>query len=147
MGSTNTKLSSENEVLRSHIEVLISNEAVLKIKINATVEDARRAEMMALEAQSARRQAKKSFVTTEQIVALVNRDFDAMVLEKDKQLAEVMDELERAREELATLKASMAEAEKRTVMLYKKEFLGTPEYKCLATCFMEAWDDQLMEKI
>ncbi|KAL2465968.1 hypothetical protein Adt_41819 [Abeliophyllum distichum] len=45
-----------------------------------------------------------------------------MVLKKDKQLAEATGELERAKEELATLKASIAEAEASVVSYTKKSF-------------------------
>ncbi|KAL2455356.1 hypothetical protein Adt_47323 [Abeliophyllum distichum] len=54
MCSTNTKLGSTNKALQSKVGVLVSNEVVLKIKIDAATEDARQPEMRALEAQGAK---------------------------------------------------------------------------------------------
>ncbi|KAL2471536.1 hypothetical protein Adt_39672 [Abeliophyllum distichum] len=91
MGSTNNKLGSKNEALQSKLGILVSNEVVLKIKIDVTVEDVRQAKIRALEAQGARRQAKKRATVAEQTIASFNQNFDAMVLEKDKQLAKERD--------------------------------------------------------
>ncbi|KAL2491675.1 hypothetical protein Adt_27303 [Abeliophyllum distichum] len=56
---------------------------------------------------------------------------------RDKQLAEALDELERVKEELAIVKASMVEAKVKAVRLYIKNFPSTLEYTHLATRFIK----------
>ncbi|KAL2532499.1 hypothetical protein Adt_05850 [Abeliophyllum distichum] len=154
MSSTNNKLGFENIALWSKVGTLVLDQAVLKIKIDATTEDVRRAKKRVLEAQNmkkmvedARKWAKERATVAEQTIASVTQDFDNMVLEKDKQLARAMDKLVRTKEELATVKASMAKAKVSAVRLYKKKFSSTPKYTYLTTRFMEAGGNQLTENI
>ncbi|KAL2527230.1 hypothetical protein Adt_12284 [Abeliophyllum distichum] len=67
-------------------------------------------------------------------------NLEAVVAEKDKQLA-------KAREEVEKVRIEHDEAEVRTVLAYKEEFPNTPEYLQLAHLFMMAGGDQLVEKI
>ncbi|KAL2514808.1 hypothetical protein Fot_28779 [Forsythia ovata] len=70
-----------------------------------------------------------------------------MVLEKDKQLVEVMGELKMKNEKLVAVKASVTDVDARAMRLCRSNFPSTPEYNRLATRFMEARCDQLTEKI
>ncbi|KAL2518176.1 hypothetical protein Adt_14423 [Abeliophyllum distichum] len=90
MGSANTRLGSKNEALWSKVEALVSEVAILKIKLDATAKET---------------------------ITSVNRDFDVMVLEKDRQLTEAIEELKRAKEELAATKDSVSEVETKVALL------------------------------
>ncbi|KAL2526665.1 hypothetical protein Adt_11719 [Abeliophyllum distichum] len=65
---------------------------------------------------------------------------EAIVVEKDKLLTEVKEEIER-------VKADREDAEARTVVVYQDGFKDTPEYKDLAHHFMTAGGEQLVERI
>ncbi|KAL2545043.1 hypothetical protein Fot_14276 [Forsythia ovata] len=113
-----------------------------------TVVDIKKVEMRMVAASSQRRLAEATKGVAEErlaavksSIALVNCDFDAMVLAKDKQLIEATVKLEKSMKELETVKASMEEAEARTVKLYKKSISSTHEYSHMAS------GDQLTERI
>ncbi|KAL2527152.1 hypothetical protein Adt_12206 [Abeliophyllum distichum] len=148
MGSTNTRLGSKNVALQLKVETLVSAEAVLKIKLVAIAKDVSQAERRMLEAHGLRRTAEDARKWVEEraamakeTIASINRDFNAMVLEKDKQLVVGMCKLEKLKEKLAMV------TETRAVRLYRRNFPSTLLYTCLATRFMETGSDLLTEKI
>ncbi|KAL2497729.1 Uncharacterized protein Adt_23279 [Abeliophyllum distichum] len=65
----------------------------------------------------------------------------AMVLQKDRLLAEVSTYFERVSEELTAAKDSVVEAEAKVMKAYKKNFQSTPEYARLTALFMETSGD------
>ncbi|KAL2514542.1 hypothetical protein Fot_28513 [Forsythia ovata] len=89
------------------VDTLASVEDTLKVKLDALAEDIRQSDTRALEAQglkmaveSAWRQAKERATAAEETITSINHEFDAMVLEKDKQLSEALADLAKAKEEL-----------------------------------------------
>ncbi|KAL2514451.1 hypothetical protein Fot_28422 [Forsythia ovata] len=105
---------SENKALRSKVDTLASVEDTLKVKLDALAEDIRQSDTRALEAQglkkaveSARRQAEERATAAEETITSVNHEFDAMVLEKDKQLSEALADLAKAKEELVIARSSI----------------------------------------
>ncbi|KAL2480369.1 hypothetical protein Adt_33335 [Abeliophyllum distichum] len=76
----------------------------------------------------------------ETAVATANIDLEAVVAEKDTQLVE-------AREEVEKVKVERSDAKARIVMAYKDDFENRPEYMELGNHFMTAGGEQLVEWI
>ncbi|KAL2461855.1 hypothetical protein Adt_45275 [Abeliophyllum distichum] len=91
-------------------------------------------------AKEAQKLVDERAFAAETIVATANRNFEAMVAEKDRLLTEVKKEIER-------VKADRADAEVRAVTAYHEGFKDTPEYKDLAHHFMMAGGEQLVKRI
>ncbi|KAL2454939.1 hypothetical protein Adt_47559 [Abeliophyllum distichum] len=114
MSSTNMKLGLENEALRrSRIDALARAKAALKMTLEATKKGS-----SAIREQGVRgpkratdstcRKLEKRAIAAKQSIALVNCNFNAMVLEKDWLLTEAMAELVKLKEEVAKLKKELA---------------------------------------
>ncbi|KAL2526462.1 hypothetical protein Adt_11516 [Abeliophyllum distichum] len=69
-----------------------------------------------------------------------SNNLEAMVAEKEKQLTE-------AKEEVDRVKAECADVEARVVLAYKEDFENTPEYMYPTNHFMTASREQLVERI
>ncbi|KAL2526370.1 hypothetical protein Adt_11424 [Abeliophyllum distichum] len=136
MSSKNTKLGSKNgATLQYKVEALVAVEANLKANLEFAVEDLRQGESRVQAAlcqikigEASRKLVEECVIVAEGTIASVNRDFDAMVQEKDRQLAEVMEELEVAKVKLANIKNLVDEAEAKAVRAYRKSFSTMPEY-------------------
>ncbi|KAL2471067.1 hypothetical protein Adt_39203 [Abeliophyllum distichum] len=109
--STNTQLGFENKVPRILVDALVAAKDVVKMKLYATLKDVKRAKLRATMAKGNMRAtdevwrlAKDRVASAENSIALLNRDFDAIVLGKDKQLGEAMEEVQKSQRELASPK-------------------------------------------
>ncbi|KAL2542674.1 hypothetical protein Adt_03652 [Abeliophyllum distichum] len=71
---------------------------------------------------------------------MANRNFEAMVAKRDKQLVKAKEDVER-------VKVDRADAEARAVMVYHEEFESMSEYMELAHKFMMTDGHQLVERI
>ncbi|KAL2462105.1 hypothetical protein Adt_45525 [Abeliophyllum distichum] len=97
----NTKISLEEEALHFKVESLVSIKAYLEAKLKFTEEGRRHVEHMAFEAQLLKMMAKNARRRVEEKLNV----YEQMAFTKHKQLAEVMAELAKFKEQLASLEA------------------------------------------
>ncbi|KAL2517984.1 hypothetical protein Adt_14231 [Abeliophyllum distichum] len=147
MSLTNTKLGSKNEALYSKVEKITASEASMKVKLSVAIEDMKTAESRVLASEEAQRLAEMRAMVVENSIALINCDYDAIVVEKNSWLAEANSQLARVNEELVDVRSQHAEVEARAVRAYKMNFPQTPEYALFIFHFMEAGDNQLIKRI
>ncbi|KAL2461583.1 hypothetical protein Adt_45003 [Abeliophyllum distichum] len=131
-------------VFQFKLDALVAGEADLKakyeIKLKAAAENLKKAQDQKMTTEAAQKLVKDRTFAVETAVSLANSSFKAMVAEKDKQLAE-------AREEMEKVKAKRAKAEVKAVMSFKEEFSNMPEFLRLANLFMTAGGEQLVKRI
>ncbi|KAL2542700.1 hypothetical protein Adt_03678 [Abeliophyllum distichum] len=85
-------------------------------------------------------ETKDRAFAAETAVAIANSNLEAVIVEKDKQLAE-------AREEVEKVEVERADAAERVLLAYKEKFENTHEYMELTHRFMTAGGEQLVERI
>ncbi|KAL2498631.1 hypothetical protein Adt_24181 [Abeliophyllum distichum] len=136
----------EEQVLLFKLDALVAVEADLKAKLDSATENLRQVWSQKRHAKATKKLAEDLAAAVENTVISVNFDFNEMVPEKEKQLAEAKRELKKMKEEQAEA-AVEEEAEARTVKSYKKEVPNKPEYLCLANRFMVASGKQLVDRI
>ncbi|KAL2526663.1 hypothetical protein Adt_11717 [Abeliophyllum distichum] len=118
------KLSKYLKVMRTEKAQLELDNRTLRFKLNAVV---------AVEADLKARYKVELKVVKEGL-----NNFEAMIAEKDRQLVE-------AREKVEKVKAEQTKAEAKAVMSYKEKAPNTPEYLQLANLFLTADGEQLVQ--
>ncbi|KAL2466330.1 hypothetical protein Adt_42181 [Abeliophyllum distichum] len=88
MGSTNIRLGSKNEAFRSKVEVLVSFEPFIKLKATQGYRRCEAGRWKGVggpgDEEGIQEGQEERLDVAMETIALVNKDFDAMVLEKDK---------------------------------------------------------------
>ncbi|KAL2542698.1 Uncharacterized protein Adt_03676 [Abeliophyllum distichum] len=124
MGLEKAQLESDKRALEFKLDMVVDKEADTKAKYEIELKATK--EYHAFAAETA--------------VAIANSNLEAVIVEKDKQLAE-------AREEVEKVEVERADAVERVVLAYKEEFENTPEYMELAHRFITVGGEQLVERI
>ncbi|KAL2487242.1 hypothetical protein Adt_31998 [Abeliophyllum distichum] len=129
MSSKNINLGLENRALRYRLDALVAVDADWKARLESTAENLRHAHSKRRLDEATKKLVEDYAAGAENTVISINCDFDAMVAEKEKQLAEANRDLEKMKDELV-------EVGVRAMRSYKKEFSSTPEYSRLTNRFM-----------
>ncbi|KAL2471664.1 hypothetical protein Adt_39800 [Abeliophyllum distichum] len=150
MSLEKAQMESDKRFLQIRLDSVVAKETDLKAKYEVKLQDVKEClkkaqdQKRATEAsqkctEEAQNLAEERAFVDETTVATAN-NFEAIFFEKDKQLAEVKEQVER-------VKADRTDAEARIVMAYQKEFESTFEYIELAHKFMTACGQHLVERI
>ncbi|KAL2505544.1 hypothetical protein Adt_21165 [Abeliophyllum distichum] len=117
MSAKKAKLNSENGALQFKLDALVAVEVDLKAKyeveLKAVAENLKKAQDQKSAVEVAQKFVEDRTFTTKTAISMANSNFEAMVVEKDKHLAE-------ARKE-----AEWVEVETKVVMSFKKKFPNT----------------------
>ncbi|KAL2541346.1 hypothetical protein Adt_02324 [Abeliophyllum distichum] len=151
MSLEKAQLESEKRFFQVHLDSLVAKEGDLKAKykvelkvVRECLKDARdrrkATEAFQKPAEEAQKLAEERAFAAETAMATANSILEAMIVEKDKLLAEVKEEIER-------VNADRVDAKARVVAVYQDGFEATSAYKNLVYYFMTAGGEQLIERI
>ncbi|KAL2532521.1 hypothetical protein Adt_05872 [Abeliophyllum distichum] len=151
MGLETAQLELDKRDLQFKMDLVVAKEADMKAKYEIELKTVNEClkqvgdQKRAVEAskkciEESQKLAEDQAFMVETTIATSNNNMEAVVAEKDKQLVE-------AEEEVEKVKAERADNEARAVLVYNEEFENTPEYMQLTYHFMMAGEKQLVERI
>ncbi|KAL2480123.1 hypothetical protein Adt_33089 [Abeliophyllum distichum] len=121
--------------------------AKYKVELKAMIESLKQARTQKRAAEASQKHAEESQNLAEDrafmaktTIAIVKINLEAMIAEKDKQLAEAIEEMDKVRVE-------RVDAKERVVLAYKEELSNTPHVFAARPSFMTASGQQLVKRI